>query len=153
MTSLIEEEQILQKMYQFYEQTTPRSLYKFTMQYIQIVIEMATYIRSVRTGDWKLRLKATEMLSKYYCAHDKHNYARMITLYTAGMDALSRSDLDIWDELMSGNWMDNKSKIPFCALGADHDLDQVDRSMKASGDLIGLTLYASARTTFFPDST
>ena len=48
-----------------------------------------------------------------------------------------------------GNWIVNKNKIPFCAIGADHALEHLNRSMKVTGGLIGLTLNAAARDRFF----
>ena len=116
---------------------------------MQMIIDMAIYIQSVQTEDWKLHLKSTEMVSKYFFAHSMHNYAKLMSLYLADMDTLCRSDPAIWKEFMDGNWVVNKSKLPFCALGADHALEQVNRSMKVSGGLIGITLNPSARTKFF----
>ena len=34
---------------------------------------------------------------------------------------------------MDGNWVVNKNAIPFCAIGADHGLEQVNKMMKVSG--------------------
>ena len=49
-----------------------------------------------------------------------------------------------------GNWVVNKnSDTSFCALGADHALEHINRSMKVSGGLIGITLNPSARNKFF----
>ncbi|KAL9981410.1 hypothetical protein ACROYT_G010111 [Oculina patagonica] len=39
--------------------------------------------------------------------------------------------------------------VPFYALGADHALEQINRSMKVSGGLVGITLNPNARTKFF----
>ena len=50
------------------------------------------YIQSVQTVEWKLTLRATEMLLKYYDAHDKHTCAKLIVLYLTDMDSQSHSD-------------------------------------------------------------
>ena len=39
--------------------------------------------------------------------------------------------------------------VPFCTLGADHALEQINRSMKVSGGLVGITLNPNARIKFF----
>ena len=39
--------------------------------------------------------------------------------------------------------------VPFCALGADNALEHVNRSMKVSGGLVGITLNPSARAKLF----
>ena len=48
--------------------------------YMHMVIEMMTFIRSVRNGNWELHLKALEAFTKHFFAHDKLVYARMIPL-------------------------------------------------------------------------
>ena len=45
--------------------------------------------------------------------------------------------------------MVNKNQeVPFCAVGGDNTLEHLNRSMKVSGGLVGITLNASARTKF-----
>ena len=91
-----------------------------------------------------------QMFTKYFFVHDRTNYARMIPLYLAEMQMLPESDPDIFEEFLKGDWVVNKnSQVPFCALGADHALEQVNRSMKVSGGLVGITLNPHARTKFF----
>ena len=68
---------------------------KAIRKYMQMVLEMMTFIRAVRTGDWILHLHATETFVKYFFAHDKLNYARMIPVYLADMKALAKSDPEI----------------------------------------------------------
>ena len=90
------------------------------------------------------------MFTKYFFAHDRLNYARMIPLYLAEMKALPRTDTEIHSQFKDGNWVVNKnSSVPFCALGADNGLEQINRSMKVTGGLVGITLNPSARTKFF----
>ena len=74
----------------------------------------------------------------------------MIPIYLAEMESLNESDPDIVEEFQQGNWVVNKnSDTSFCALGADHALEHINRSMKVSGGLIGITLNPSARNKFF----
>ena len=55
----------------------------------------------------------------------------------------------IWTEFPQGNFVVNKSDIPFCAIGPDHGIEHVNRSMKVSGGLVGITLNEAARSRFF----
>ena len=124
--------------------------FKVFRHYMRIVLEMMLFITSVRTGDWHLHLTALKLFAKYFFAHDRLNYARMIPLYLAEMQRLPESDPEIYDEFLSGNWVVNKNpNTPFCALGADNALDHINRSMKVSGGLVGNTLKPSARVKFF----
>lgn len=118
--------------------------------YRWMIMEMMLCTRAVRTGDWELHLKSLQLFTKYFFAHDRINYARMIPLYLAEMQALQQSDPEIYREFLEGNWVVNKNPhVPFCALGADHALEHINRSMKVSGGLVGITLNPSARNKFF----
>jgi len=49
---------------------------------------------------------------------------------------------------MDGNFAINKNQIPFCAIGVDHALEHMNRFMKVTGGLVGITQNASARELF-----
>ena len=58
------------------------------------------------------------------------NYACMIPVYLAEMEIVQETDPEIYQQFQNGNWKVNKnSKVPFCAVGADHALEHVNRSM------------------------
>ena len=56
------------------------------------------------------------------------------------MEALKHTDTLIWEEFQIGNWVFNKTLILFCAIGAGHALEQLNRGMKVAGSLVGITL-------------
>ena len=117
-------------------------------------MEMMTFIRAVRTGDWDLHLEATQLFLKYFFAHDMLDYTCMILVYLAEMEMVKETDPEIYQEFQKGNWVVNKiAKVATCAVGADHALEHVNRSMKVSGGLIGITLNPTARTKYFFDCT
>ena len=65
----------------------------------------------------------------------------------AFMEKLKVQDKDIHEEFI-GDWVVNKNKdVAFCALGAEHALEQINRQMKVKG-LVGITLNQSARNRF-----
>ena len=71
----------------------------------------------------------------------------MIPVYLAEMGKLKETDQEIYKEFQQGNWVVNKkSSVSFCA---DNALEHVNRSMKVSGGLIGITLNPNARTKYF----
>ena len=89
------------------------------------------------------------ILIRMWCAMSVINNARMIPLYIAEMDGLKKTDPDVVKKTLKGNWLVNKnSQVPFCALGTDHALEHINRSMKVSGGLIGITLNANAHDKF-----
>ena len=138
------------KMEQFDADHEDRPLFMFTREYMAMVMEMMMFIRAVRTGDWDLHLEALQFFVKYFFAHDMLNYARMIPVSLAEMEIVKETDPEIYQEFQNGNWVVNKNaKVPFCAVGADHALEHVNRSMKVSGGLIGIMLNPTARTKYF----
>ena len=150
MVQTIESLRVMEEMTHFDSQKEGQPLSVAMRQYMQMVMEMVLFIRSVRTGDWNLHLTALEAFTTHFFAHDKLNYARMIPLYLADMESLKITDPDIYQELLQGNWVVNKnSLVSFCAIGADHALEHINRLMKVSGGLVGITLNPNARTKFF----
>ena len=145
----INNQRLLEEMAEFDVRRDQHPLFKVTRLYNVTIMEMLQFIRAVHTGDWKLHLQALEVFTKYF-VHDRLNYAQMVPLYLAEMDSLPATDPDVYAEFLSGNWVVNKnSNIPFCALGADHALEHVNRSMKVHGGLVGITLNQTARNKFF----
>ena len=150
MVDVMKSLDVIEKMTQFYSQVSQKPLLIVMRQYMQMVMDMLQIIRSVRDGDWNLHLLSTKTFVKYYFAHSKLNYAWMIPVYLADMEALKQSDAEIYGEFLISNWVVNKNQhVPFCAVGADHALEHINRSMKVSDGLVGITLNPSARTKFF----
>ena len=150
MLATLKSNSILEAMARFDEKREAISpLFKFVRRYMQMVLTIFTFIRATRDGDWQLHLSSLDELCKYFFAHDKQKYARLIPLYLAEMSALETTDPDIHKEFMDGNFTVHKNKIPFCAVGVDHALEHINRIMKVTGGLVGITQNASARERFF----
>ena len=73
----------------------------------------------------------------------------MIPIYFAEMSELEGKYSEIWSEFSNGNRVVNKNTIPFCAIGPDHALEQINRWMKVSGVRVGITLNKNGRNCFF----
>ena len=65
------------------------------------------------------------------------------------MKALKIQHPDTWHELENGNISVTKSEIPFVSIGADHACEQLNRTMKVSGGLSGISNNQNARQRFF----
>lgn len=56
-----------------------------------------------------------------------YNNARVIPLYPAEIQMLQETDPEKYEEFLEGNWVVNKNlRVPFCALGADHALEEIN---------------------------
>ena len=67
-------------------------LFKFARDYMKFVMCILMFIRASREGDWNLHLESLKALAKYFFAHDRLNYARMVPLYLAQMHGLKIDD-------------------------------------------------------------
>ncbi|CAG9761449.1 unnamed protein product [Ceutorhynchus assimilis] len=65
------------------------------------------------------------------------------------MESLESEDPKIWERFMDGNWVVNRSSVPFCDLCADETLEQQNRKLKIHGGLVGITLNENARNRLF----
>ena len=141
---------VIGKMKTFEEENNQIPDFQVFQCYMEMITEMMQFIRAVRTSDWQLHLTSLQLFTKYFFAHDRLNYARIIPLYLAEMKMLPESDPELYEESRKGNWVVKKNPhVPFCALGADYALVKINRSIKVSGDLVGITLNSNARTNFF----
>ena len=51
----------------------------------------------------------------------------MIQLYLAEIQMLQVTDPEKYEDFFEGNWVVNKNlRVPFCALGADHALQEIN---------------------------
>ena len=73
----------------------------------------------------------------------------MIPIYLAEMSQLQRIYPEIWLEFSTGHLVAIKFTIPFCAIGPDHALQQLNRWMKVNRGLVGITLNKKNATNRF----
>ena len=70
-------------------------------------------------------------------------------VYIANMYALKETDPLIWEAFMNGEFCVKKSQIPFTGIGADHGGEQVVKTLKIEGGLVGIANNDNARLRFF----
>ncbi|MES9879620.1 MAG: hypothetical protein ABW185_01920, partial [Sedimenticola sp.] len=150
LANAIEAEELAEKLDKFdREMESRRPTFKFARDYMRFMTCIFLFIRATREGNWNLHLASLKELCKYFFAHDRLNYARMVPLYLVQMEKLQASDPDIYAEFLDGNFCVYKREVPFCAIGPDHAIEHVNKLMKISGGLKGLTQNASAMTRWF----
>jgi len=150
MLAVLESNEVLEAMANFDERKEAKSpLFKFVRRYMRMIMLIYTFIRATRDGQFELHLSSLDEMCIYFFAHDKQKYARLAPRYLAEMKALKMTDPGIYQEFMDGNFSVHKNEIPFCAVGVDHALEHINRIMKVTGGLVGITQNASARERFF----
>ena len=134
MVEVMKSLDLIGKMKNFEEEKSQNPEFQVFRCYMQMIMEIMLFVRVVRTGDCQLHLASLQLFTKYFFAHGHLNYARMIPLYLTEMQKPPKSDPQIYQEFLDFNWVVNKNEdIAFCALGADHALEQINQSMKVSG--------------------
>ena len=99
-------------------------LAQFLNQYLEQIEILLHLISACRQGDWEGYLAALENQIKYFFTHDLLNYARLMPLHIAQMNALEKDDPTTWEALKSGEFVVNKSEVPFTSLFTDQTLEQ-----------------------------
>ena len=96
-----------------------KPMFKVMVMYMNMVILLLNFIRATRSALWDLHLAALEGFARFVFAFDRLKYARMVPVYISDMKHVQSSDPDagIWHEFEHGNFVVNKSDMPFCAIG------------------------------------
>ena len=83
MVEAVESMDIMKRMAEFDRRHTNNLMFKVFRQHMCMVLEIMMFTRAVRTANWNLHLQSLEIFTRYFFAHDRINYARMIPLYLA----------------------------------------------------------------------
>ena len=70
------------------EKETSRPMSRFWLSFLNMMCILFAFIRSIRTGDWKLRLESTQRMLPWMFAYDRPNYVRYLTFYSSEMQSL-----------------------------------------------------------------
>ena len=146
----LESHNFQEKLTQFSEERSAKfPMFKVACMYMEMVSDLLLFIRATRQGLWLLHLSSLEKLCPYFFSQGRMKYAQYVPEYIAKMYELQHTDPLIWNELNSGHFCVNKSTVPFCSLGVDHALEQVNKTMKVLGGIRGITQKPMTLARFF----
>ena len=112
---------------------------QFMTEYLHQVESLLHLVSACRAGDWEGYLASLENLIRYFFARDHLNYARLMPVHLAQMNALEEDDPETWNSLKSGAFVVAKSDIPFSHLFIDQALEQEMKKLKGHGGIVGLS--------------
>ena len=75
---------------------------KLWIMYMKLIDIVRNFLRSKRTGDWKLHLATLQTLLPYFAASGNNLYTKSVYLYLQKMWKLEHSNLDIYSKFMDG---------------------------------------------------
>ena len=114
------------------------------LQYIKQVDILLCLIGACRSGDWEGYLAALENIIKYFIVHVLLNYACLMPIHLARMNALENDHPVTWEALKSGDFVVAKSDVAFTHLFTDQTLEQDIKMLKCHNGIVGLSQDISA---------
>ena len=90
-----------------------------------------------RSGDWEVYLAALEIIIKYFFVYELLNYARLMLVHLAQMNALENDDHVTWETLKTGYSVMAKPDVAFTHLFTDQTLRQDIKMLKRHGRIVG----------------
>ena len=141
MSSLFNEvkETYISSIQQKLNVSTNGSLSQYFDQYLDQLENLLQIISACRRGDWEGYLAALESAIKFFFAHDLFNYSRLMPHHIAQMNEVQINNPEVWGCLVSGDFVVNKSGIPFTSLFTDQALEQEIKNLKRFGGMVGIT--------------
>ena len=109
---------------------------EFLLKFLEQVESILNFISSCRTGNWEGYLSSLENLVKYFFVRDLLNYACLMPVHLAQMNALETEDPETWSALKSGGFVVAKSEIPFTHTFTDQALEQEIKKLKGQGGMV-----------------
>ena len=114
------------------------------LQYIEQVDSLLSLIDACCSGDWEGYLAALKNIIKYFFTHDPLNFARLMPVHLAQMNALENDVPVTWEALKSGDFVVAKLDVAFTRLFTDQTLDQEIKMLKRHRGIVGLSKDDSA---------
>ena len=104
--------------------------------YMKLIDIVRNFLRSERTGDWKLHLATLQNMLPYFAASGHNLYTKSVYLYLQKMWKLEDSNPDIYSKFMDGLHVVRRSDRYWAGLSPDLVIEQVlMRSLKTTGGL------------------
>ena len=109
---------------------------KLWLQYQRMIQILRSFLRSIRTGDWKLYLKSLCDMHPYLAVAGHNNYTKSLALFIPRMQDLERTHPEIYRAFMSGLFPMRRTDGAWCGMFTDLFIEQVLMAgLKSSGGL------------------
>lgn len=103
-------------------------------QYMEMVDLLKNFIRSERTGNWKLHLATIRKMIPYFAAAGHNNYVKCAYIYLQTMEQLVNSHPDVYEHFSKGHHVVRRSDRFWAGLSCDLTVEQsLMRAAKSRG--------------------
>lgn len=94
------------------------------IQYSEMIALLRDFIRSERTGNWKLHLVTVRKMIPYFAAAGHNNYAKSAQLYLQQMERLEREHPDTYRHFMDGHHVIRRTDRFWAGISCDLTIEQ-----------------------------
>lgn len=126
------------------QQSIDSAAFHFWNMILILEVLRATFVRSIRTSNFDLYLRALKSMAPWFFAIDHTNYARWISVHIRGMELLPNIAPEVYHAFCSGKFTVKKSNSRFSSIALDQSHEQENKLVKSTGGAVGLTEDAAA---------
>ncbi len=114
-------------------------MFKFWFTVLQLELTVLLFVRSIRTGNFKLYVQSLTKLVPWFFSLDHFNYSRWISVHLRDMITLSHLHPQIYEEFLKGHFTVQKTNHSFSKSAIDQAHEQNNAVVKDDGGAVGLT--------------
>lgn len=107
--------------------------FKYWDLVLNLELTVLQFIRSIRTGDFKLYLHSIRALLPWFFSLDHANYSRWLSVHLRDLVNLEKQQPDLYKHFESGKFVARKSNRPFTGIALDQAHEQVNALLKGDG--------------------
>ena len=101
-------------------------------------MEILVFVRSIREGNFHLRVQSLRNLLKWFFALDHTNYVRWLTIHVFDLISLPTTHPNVYQQMLKGFFSFAKTKRPFSQMALDHVHEQNSKVIKGVGGATSL---------------
>ena len=125
------------------EQKYPQSRYWSVTLKLESI--MLSFVRSIRTGNFKLHKDSIQSLLPWFFALDHINYTCWLSIHLMDMLTLHKVNESVAQCFENGMFVVRKTEKPFSSISMDHAHEQNSKCVKGNGGLIMLFFIFSIK--------
>ncbi|XP_048003917.1 uncharacterized protein LOC125240114 [Leguminivora glycinivorella] len=113
--------------------------FKYWDLVLNLELLVLQFVRSTRTGDFKLYLNSIRSILPWFFSLDHVNYSRWLTIHLRDLVNLETTHPNLHKHFESGKFVARKTNKPFSGIALDQAHEQMNAVLKGDGGMIGIT--------------
>ena len=110
--------------------------FAYWIHVMKLEATLLTFVRAHREGNYDLYVVSLHKLAEDFFAFDHYHYARWVPIHVEDMKRLPNS---VFGEFRNGRFSVTRSNKRFSAIAIDQSHEQLNKKLKGTGGIIGLT--------------